>query len=256
MDLNLKDKVALISGASRGIGKAIAETFLAEGAKVVISGRKQEDLDAFVKNNEQYREKILVFCGDLTEESVRQKIVSEAVKTFGNIDCLVPSVGKGAVRFGHEVEMKEWGEAFAINFWCAVDITARALPVMKKNGGGSIVFVAALAGIEAVDAPLTYSTAKAALVAYAKNLSRELSAFNIRVNCVAPGNIFFSGGRWEEKLRENEEKFKKYIDESVPMKRFGKPEEIANFVAFMSSDRASFLTGECICIDGGQRRGF
>lgn len=256
MQLKLENKVALISGSSRGIGRAIAEAFLAEGACVVVTGRAQKDLDNFLADNSQSKDKILTFCGDLTQDTVITQVVEKTLESFGAIDCLVPNIGRGAVRFGWEAEVKDWEEAYNINLWGAVKLARQVLPKMRAGGGGSIVFVAALAGLEAVDAPLTYSTAKAALIAYSKNLSREVARFNVRVNCVAPGNILFPGGRWEEKLGEDRDKFTKYVEDNVAMKRFGRPEEIAAFVVFMSSDRASFLTGECICIDGGQKRGF
>lgn len=256
MHLGLESKTAIVSGSTRGIGRAIAESFLNEGARVVVCGRSQEGIDLFLKEHAAHAKDIRTFCGDLTKEAEIKKMLQATVKAFGSVDCLVPCLGKGAVRFGHEVGRKDWEETFDINLWGAVKLVQAALPRMKKQGGGSIVFVAALAGMEAVAAPITYCTAKAALIAYAKNLSRELAPFSIRVNCVAPGNIFFPGGRWEEKLREDRDKFMKYIDESVAMKRFGAPEEIADFVVFMSSGRSSFLTGECICVDGGQRRGF
>lgn len=256
MNLGLENKTVLISGSSRGIGKAIAESFLREGARVVVCGRTEKDLDSFLEDNASFKKDIRTFCGDLRDEAEIQKLVTFTFESFGSLDCVVPNLGKGAVRFGHEVGEKDWDEAFSINLWADVKLAQASLPVMKKQGGGSIVFVTALAGQEAVDAPLTYSTAKAALIAYAKNLSREVAKFNIRVNSVAPGNILFPGGRWEEKLREDTAKFTKYIEESVPMKRFGKSEEIADMVTFASSMRASFLTGECITVDGGQRRGF
>ncbi len=254
MQLGLKNKVVVITGGSRGIGRAIAECFLAEGARVVIAARREENLADFLNAHRSSRARILTLQGDMTREADIAALVAAAVRRFKRIDCLVPNIGKGAVRFGHNLDESDWNETFAINFWGAVRLVSRALPLMKR-GGGSIVCVAALAGQEAVGAPLSYSTAKAALIAYAKNLSREVAEFNIRVNCVAPGNIFFKGGRWEEKLQENKEKFTKYIEEAVPMKRFGKPEEIAGLVAFLSSERASFITGECVTADGGQRRG-
>lgn len=256
MQLGLESKTAVVSGSTRGIGRAIAEAFLNEGARVVVCGRRQKGLDLFLKEHAAHAKDIFTFCGDLTKEADIKKMLKAAVKAFGSVDCLVPCLGKGAVRFGHELERKDWEETFDINLWGAVKLVHAALPLMKKQGGGSIVFVAALAGMEAVAAPITYCTAKAALIAYAKNLSRELAPFSIRVNCVAPGNIFFPGGRWEEKLRENREKFTRYVADEVPMKRFGTPEEIADAAVFLSSERASFITGECIAVDGGQRRGF
>ena len=186
MNLDLNNKVVLISGSSRGIGKVIAESFLFEGARVVVSGRNQKDLDDFLKDHKTHEANIKTFCGDLTRQENIDAIVQSTVKTFGTIDCLVPNIGKGAVRFGYEVETKDWEEAFAINLWGAVKLVRSALPIMKEQGGGSIVFVGALAGLEAVDAPLAYATAKAALIAYSKNLSRDVAKFSIRVNCVAP----------------------------------------------------------------------
>lgn len=255
MNLGLENKAVLISGSSRGIGKAIAEAFLGEGARVVINGRNQKDLDKFLEDNAAHAEQIKTFCGDATNDQIVDELIGFALKSFGTIDCLVPNIGKGAVRFGHELEWKDWESTFDINLWGAVKLVQGALPVMKENGRGSIVFISSLAGMEAAGAPLTYSTAKSALIAYSKNLARELAKFSIRVNCVAPGNILFPGGRWEEKLRENPDQVAKYIESEVAMKRFGKPEEIADMVAFMSSDKSSFLTGECICVGGGQRRG-
>lgn len=256
MKLELEQKVVLISGGSRGIGRAIAESFLAEGACVVVCGRKQADLDRLVSDNATHKAHLKTFCGDMTLDSDITAAVETTVSTFGTITCLIPTIGKGAVRFGYEVDSKEWEDTFTINLWGAVKLARAVIPLMKRDGGGSVVFVAALAGLEAVDAPITYSTAKAALIAYSKNLSREVAPFSIRVNSVAPGNILFPGGRWEEKLRDDKDKFTKYVENNVAMKRFGRPEEIADFVTFMSSEKASFLTGECICIDGGQRRGF
>lgn len=257
MDLGLAGKSVLVAGSTRGIGRAVALAFLREGARVAVTGRDPAHVDAVV---EEYRASfgdgtVTGIAGDMVVIEQVEVAVSQALRAFGRIDCVVSNIGRGAVKFGWDVEEEEWQQAFAINLWSGVRLARKAIPAMREAGGGSIVFTSALAGLEAVDAPISYSAAKAALIAFSKNLSREVAAFGIRVNSVAPGNVLFPGGRWEEKLAENREKFTRYIAESVPMKRFGRAEEIADTIVFVSSPRASFMTGECITVDGGQRRG-
>jgi 3-oxoacyl-[acyl-carrier protein] reductase len=125
---------------------------------------------------------------------------------------------------------------------------------MTPRRSGSIVLVASIAGVESTPAPLAYSAAKAAIVNYAKNLARELGPLNIRVNCVAPGNILFPGGSWEGHLARRRDEVLQMIEAEVPLRRFGQPEEIADLIAFLSSERASFITGSCVIADGGQTR--
>jgi 3-oxoacyl-[acyl-carrier protein] reductase len=137
-----------------------------------------------------------------------------------------------------------------------IRVVRETVPSLIKNGCGSIVLTASIAGLETLGAPIAYEAAKAALIASCKNMSRELAQYKIRVNCVAPGNIMFPGSTWDFKLKENEKSTMEYITSHVPLKRFGTPEEIASIVVFLSSERASFITGACIVADGGQTRGF
>jgi 3-oxoacyl-[acyl-carrier protein] reductase len=127
---------------------------------------------------------------------------------------------------------------------------------MVEAGRGSIVLIASIVGLESVNAPLPYSAAKAALISYAKNLGREVARRGVRVNAVAPGNVLFDGGSWARKLAENPDRVRQYIDREVPAGRFGAPAEIADLVAFLASDRATFITGACMVVDGGQTRSY
>jgi 3-oxoacyl-[acyl-carrier protein] reductase len=126
---------------------------------------------------------------------------------------------------------------------------------MLEHRNGAVILIGSITGLEATPAPLAYSAAKAALLNYTKNLAREVGGSGIRVNYVAPGNVLFEGGSWERRLRDSPEETSRFIRGEVPLQRFGKVDEIANVVAFLASDRASFLTGACVVVDGGQTRG-
>jgi 3-oxoacyl-[acyl-carrier protein] reductase len=133
-------------------------------------------------------------------------------------------------------------------------LVQQVLPEMTRSRQGSIVLVASIVGLESTSAPLPYSAAKAALVSYGKNLARQVGTFNVRVNSVAPGNILFPGGSWERHLSERRDEVLQQIESEVPLRRFGQPEQVADLIVFLSSDRAAFITGSCVVVDGGQMR--
>lgn len=130
------------------------------------------------------------------------------------------------------------------------------LPTMIVNKSGSIVFISSIAGIEVIGAPIHYSVAKAAIIAFSKNLATKVAKYNIRVNTICPGNIYFENGTWDYKLKENKNKVLAMLKNSVPLNRFASPEEIADLVLFISSNKMSFMTGACLVIDGGQTISF
>lgn len=254
MNFELKDQVVLITGSSKGIGKAIARAFLEEGSRVVISARNQTELDETKSEFEKKYppEYIATFCGDLTQSKDIKAILDFVENKFHRLDHLILNLGSGRSVPDAVPSELNWNEVFQKNFGSALNMTREALPALKKNGGGGIVFISSIAGLEAIGAPVDYSTAKSALSAFAKNLSRKVADQQIRVNTVAPGNIFVSGGRWEEIQSENPSSVKSMLEEKVPMKRFGMPEEVASAVVFLSSQRASFITGATLVVDGGQ----
>ena len=258
MELGLKDKIALITGSSRGIGKAIALSFLAEGAKVIITGRDGASLNnTYRELSNQFSEaSIYSFWGDMTQIDDIANCLDSAVKRFGKIDILVANVGTGKSKPGLEADRDEWERILNLNLLGSIDMVRAVVPIMRENGSGSIVFVSSIAGCEVLGAPVTYSVAKTGVISVSKNLSYLLAKDNIRVNTVAPGNIKFEGGRWEEIIKEKPNIVEDYIKKSVPMQRFGKPEEIADAVVFLASEKASFITGACLIVDGGETRAF
>lgn len=258
MDLGLKNKVALVAGSSQGIGYAIAKKLMQEGACVVITGRDKKKLDSaqarLAGEAASGAADLLALAGDLSNPQTASKIVDETIRQRGRIDVFCSNIGDGRSTSGWKIGQEEWGRAFEINFWTHVRLVELVLPHMTSAKSGSIVFTGSIAGLEALSSPLPYSAAKAALLNYTKNLSRIVAPDGVRVNYVAPGNILFPSGSWERTLEVKRGWAESYIKTEVPMARFGTPDEIANAVVFLCSDRASFVTGAKFVADGGQIR--
>lgn len=258
MDLGLDDKVAFIAGSSRGIGLAIARGFLHEGANVVITGRNTESLEEAktLLMTEAGIQRVLSVQGDMTDPTDIRHALDEAMSTFERIDAVVANVGSGTARGGWNLTLDDWQSALKINLLGGMALASAALPHLIARGGGSLTFTSSIVGCEAIDAPVTYSAAKAAVQSAMKSLSRLVGPQGVRVNAVAPGNVLFPGGSWERKLAERREFFEQYIQSEVPLQRFSRPEEIADAVVFLASERSSFITGACLVVDGGQTHSF
>jgi 3-oxoacyl-[acyl-carrier protein] reductase len=257
MDLNLENRVILVAGSSRGIGKATAHTFLTEGCRTVITGRDRASLsEAQTEFETEFGpEKVLACRGDLRYSNVIKKNLVKIYEHWGVLDCIVANIGSGRGKTGWDLDESNWQKIFDVNLSSSVRLITLALPEMIQSHRGSVVIITSIAGVESTTAPLPYSAAKAALVNYSKNLARQTGPFNVRVNCVAPGNILFPGGSWEHHLLERKDEVMRFIHTEVPLQRFGRPEEIADLVVFLSSDRASFINGACVIADGGQTKG-
>lgn len=254
MEQDARKKIAFVAGSSRGIGKAIARVMLREHHRTLITGREslalQETVDYFTS---EFEGDVLGFTGDLTDEIViRQALETLANAWGGRLDALVINIGNGKGKSGWELAENDWQDSFAVNFWGPVRIAQAAIPMLAPEG--TIIFVSSIAGVERLPAPLPYSAAKAALINYAKNLSWVVANRSIRVNCIAPGNILVPGGSWDSRLRNDRDQVVDYIQSEVASKRFGEPEEVAETVGFLCSAKASFITGACIVVDGGQTR--
>lgn len=253
MDAGLADGVVLVGGASRGIGLAIARAFAAEGARVALVARGQDELQAAARDIGDPA-RVLAVAADLAAPGEADRVVAAVRERWGAIDCAVANAGTGTGTPGWRAGDEDWERLLELNLVAARRLAQAVLPQMLDAGTGSIVFVASIAGVEAMPAPLAYSAAKSALLNYATNLARELGPQGVRVNAVAPGNVLFPGGTWERKLEEDRALVEDYVRDEVPLRRFGRPEEIADAVLYLSSARASFVTGATLVADGGQTR--
>lgn len=252
MDLGLKDKVVFVAGSSRGIGLAAAVAFLNEGARVVLTGRSGDALERAV-NDVPDGSRVVTIAGDLTVAAEAQRSIQAAVSAFGGIDVLVANVGSGHTPFGWDIPWEDWQASLTTNLSGSMMLARSALPHLIARRG-NVIFVSSIAGVESIGSPIPYAAAKAALGAAMKALARQLGPEGVRVNAVAPGNVFFPGGVWDRKSREAPETVERLLVGEVPMRRFARPEEIADVIVFLASERASFITGSCVVVDGGQTR--
>lgn len=255
MELGLTGKRVLITGASRGIGAAIAAHFLQEKAQLRIVARGAEQLQQteVELQNSYGQENISAVQCDCTNQSALNALQQTVEDSWQGVDVVVANIGDGRSAADPLPDNEQWQSTWNTNFESAL-LTARTFLPMLQKSKGCLLIISSIAGLEAIGAPVDYSTAKAALFALAKNMSRKLAP-DVRVNVIAPGNIFFPGGSWDEKIQQDAERINSIIESTVPMKRFGRVDEIADAALFLCSDRASFITGSVLVVDGGQTVG-
>src|SRR5437667_401388 len=252
MKLDIEGRVALVVGASRGIGFAIAETLAAEGANVAMAAR---GFDGLKSAAEKIGRGASFHGADVTDPASAQALVNDIEKQLGRIDILVCNVGSGASVPPGKETAAEWSRVMDINLFAATNMIEAARPLMGRGTGDrAIICVSSICGLAALGAPVTYSAAKAALNATVRGLARPLALEGIRINAVAPGNILSADGTWARKIAENKSAVDEMLVRDVPLRRLGKPEEVADIVAFLASPRAAFITGTVIVADGGQLR--
>jgi len=253
MNLGLKNKRALVTGGSRGIGKAIAMDLAREGVKVAIVARMESDLKSVFNKMGGRKKGHYYVAADLMEEGSVREVVRDIWKNFGQIDVLINNLG-GTLRLTDPVgPIDDWRKVFRLNFDIAVEFNNLLIPHMKKKKRGRIVHISSLAALEQ-SASIPYCTAKTALAAYTKNMGRFLAKEGIVVSAVLPGAVMASGGHWDRLLRNDPDYVRKYVKNNLPLSRFGRPEEISSVVLFLCSKLASFCQGTIILVDGGQGR--
>ncbi|HKM99550.1 MAG TPA: SDR family NAD(P)-dependent oxidoreductase [Candidatus Binataceae bacterium] len=253
MDLGLNGKVVMITGASKGLGRAMVQAFAAEGARISMCARGAEALAEAEKGLRAAGVEVFAQAVDVTDTSATSRWVAATVERFGAVDVLVNNAGGADPRPAADLDDQAWQAAFDQNFFSAVALARFCAAEMRKRGAGSIVNISSIYGRES-GGPVSYNASKAALISFTKMLARELGQHKIRVNAVAPGSIIYPGGVWETIFRQNPSFEKDFIAHEFPCGRLGRPEEVAYAVLMLASPRASWITGACVPVDGAQGR--
>ena len=256
MDLQLIDKIAIVTGSSKGLGLASARALVAEGCRVTMCARGEAKLNesaAELRATVSADDRVLAVTADLATAEGVEAVVRRTTDAFGGLDILVNNVGAAKGGGIADTSDAEWQDAFDQTLFPAVRASRLAVPLMRRRGGGSIVMIASIWGRES-GGRMTYNAAKAAEISLAKAMAQQLARDNIRVNSVAPGSIRFPGGSWDRRVQEDPDGMAEFVRRELPFGRFGRPEEVGAVVAFLVSPRASWISGASVPVDGCQSR--
>ncbi len=252
--MKLEGKVALITGGGTGIGAAIAERFIKEGAKVVIVGRRKEVLEETAKKISS--ERLAFWPGDVSKQEDIKEMVKMTLSFGGKIDILINNAGVSGEGAVADLDLEEWKRIFDINLTGPFLLMKETIPHMIKSGGGSIINIASIGGIVCLPNMPAYCSSKAALIMLTKQAALDYGRFGIRCNVICPGGVKTSMvehefGKFAKLLGMDYNSFFDLISKEIPLKRFAIPEEIGGICAFLASDDASYITGSVIVVDGG-----
>jgi 3-oxoacyl-[acyl-carrier protein] reductase len=258
MDLDLTDRIAIITGSSKGLGLASARALVEEGCRVTICARGEAVLVEAAAGLKAVAgpdgpARVLAVSADLATAEGVETVFARTVETFGGLDILVNNLGLAKGAGSVDTTDAEWQAAFDQTLFPAVRSSRLAVPLMRKRGGGSILMMASIWGRES-GGRMTYNAVKAAEISLAKAMAQQLAKDNIRVNSVAPGSIRFPGGSWDRRVQEAPEEMAAFVRSELPFGRFGRPEEVGAVVAFLASPRASWISGASVTVDGCQSR--
>ncbi len=249
MDLGLKGKKALVTGGTRGIGRAIAEQFADEGADVAFCARNPEQVAETVKALEAKGVKAYGTALDLRDVDASVAWMRKASDQLGGLDAFVSNVS--AMNSARTVD--GWRAGFELDLLSTAMGIEAAVPLLEASGQGSIVFIASTAALETAQGPRPYGAVKAAIINFVSGLANEVAPKGIRANTVSPGTIYFEDGVWGRRKREDTRLYETML-KANPMGRMGSPQEVANAVVFLSSPRAGFISGANLVVDGAMTR--
>jgi 3-oxoacyl-[acyl-carrier protein] reductase len=255
MDLGLTDKVALVTGSSRGLGLASAKALAAEGCRVLLTGRNADQLARAAEEvaSVSASDRVSTCAGDLATEDGIARALDVAKSALGGLDVLVNNMGLARGAGLLDTSDGEWQEAFDQTLFPAVRASRLAVPLMRKRGGGVIVMITSIWGRES-GGRMTYNVVKAAENSLTKALAQQLARDNIRVVGVAPGSILFPGGSWDRRKQADPDGIDDFVRRELPFGRFGTTGEVGDVVAFLASSRASWISGASVVVDGCQSK--
>jgi NAD(P)-dependent dehydrogenase (short-subunit alcohol dehydrogenase family) len=248
VQMDLSGKVAIVTGASRGIGQSIAEFFAEAGAKVVVASRKQADLDGVAAAIKAKGGEAMALAAHTGEKASLKALVDKTIESYGKVDILVNNAATNP-HFGPVLEAEDsmWMKTLEVNLMGNFWLCQNVVPSMRENGGGSIINIASVNGIRPGTMQGIYSASKAAVISLTQTLAMELGKDNIRVNAIAPGLV---QTKFAKVLWENDALLKQ-VEGRTPVGRIGQPEDIASLALWLASDLSSFATGETFVVDGG-----
>jgi 3-oxoacyl-[acyl-carrier protein] reductase len=257
MDLGLKGKVAIVAASSKGMGKATAMGLAAEGARVTMLARGETDLgNAAEEVRKRWRAEVLAVPADVTRDDDVKRVVRETVARWGTVDILVCNAGGPPPGVFDDMDDARWQSAFELNLLSTVRLVREVLPHMRRAGGGAIVNLQSISVKTPVDNLILSNSIRSGVIGLAKTLSLELAKDKIRVNNVLPGLIMTDRQRqmltvWSQKSGKSFDETKRLREAEIPLGWIGEPEDVAGMIVFLASDRARYITGVTVQVDGG-----
>jgi 3-oxoacyl-[acyl-carrier protein] reductase len=252
MDLGIRDRVAIVTGSSRGLGKASALALAAEGVRVVLNGRTEATLLEAAQEIRAAGGTVEPVAADVSTEGGCTALFDKAQEAFGAIDILVNNAGGGSAADLMSPD-SDWSTVIDQMFWSSLRLTRLVVPGMRDRRRGVIIMMSSIYGRE-LGGSSSYQVVKSAQLSLGKSLAKQLAPDNIRVVTVAPGSILFPGGSWWRRQQADPEAMARFVAQEMPLGRFGRAEEVGEVVAFLCSERASLVTGASIPVDGCQSR--
>jgi len=261
MDLGLKDKVAIVPASSKGLGRAVALGLALEGANVVICSRNKEEIKTTGKEiSEQTSSEVLPIKADVSDQTDLENLVKKTTDAFGTVHILINNAGGPPFGYFDDFDMHQWQKAIELNLFSTIKLTKLVTPYMKNQNWGRIINITSIAVKQPLDGLILSNTSRAGVIGFAKTISNELAKYNILVNNVCPGRIFTDRIKSlaSSRARKDNKSFEDVIEgmqSDIPVGKIGTPEQFANMVVFLASEKASYITGNTIQIDGGLLKG-